>query len=613
MMSVVRPPGDETSVRAAPETPGCASHAKRWVLIATILGSGTAFLEASVINVALPAIQDAFSASVPQLQGIGTAYTVALAALALAAGAAGDRFGKLRLFVWGASGLALTSLACGFAASASQLIAGRALQGLAAALLVPNSLALLSASFPKTERGRAIGVWSGATALFGAGGPVVGGWLVDTVSWRGAFLLVVPLALLTVLVAKWRVPDPPTLRRAPPVDWWGAVLSTFGIAGLVSAIILSPANGVAASLLLLFGTLAVLSFGWLERRNPAPMVPPRLLSSPSFFGVNALTLLLYFAVTSAFFLLPFNLIQVQHYSAMRTGAAFLPFAIVVGIFSRFAGGITDRWGARRLLILGSLTTAAGLALFAVPGIGGSYWSTFFPPMATVGLGMAMSLTPLTTVVLDAVPPNEAGIASGVNSTFARVASLLAVSAIGVVTLALFTRAIDGRAALASLSPGLRRELAVERQSLANTNISESVQGRDRMLLERIIAESFVASFRSVAGLSAGVALAAALATVITVRSAAAAKDEGESPVGVCTHLDQVVEATPSSPGCEECLRMGDHWVHLRLCLSCGHVGCCDSSKNRHATTHFWATSHPIVRSLEPGEDWRWCYVDELVV
>jgi EmrB/QacA subfamily drug resistance transporter len=613
MMSVVRPPGDEIELHAARDSPGCASRAKRWVLIATILGSGTSFLEASVINVALPSIQDAFSVSVAQLQGIGTAFTLVLAALALAGGAAGDRFGKRRLFLWGALGLALTSLACGFAASASQLIAGRALQGLAAALLVPNSLALLSASFPKAERGGAIGIWSGATALFGAAGPVLGGWLVDTTSWRGGFLVVVPLALLALLVARWRVPDPPTLRRAPPVDWIGAALSTAAITGLVCAIILSSSNAVVASLLLLFGTLAVASFDRLELRSPAPMVPVRLLRSRSFFGVNALTLLVYFAVTSAFFLLPFDLIEVQHYSAMATGAAFLPFAIIVGVFSRFAGGITDRWGPRRLLILGSLTTAFGLALFAVPGIGGSYWSTFFLPMTMVGFGMAMSTTPLTTIVLDAVAPAEVGIASGVNSAFARIASLLAVSIVGVLTLAMFTRAIEGHAALASLPPSLRRELVGNRQSFADTSIPKSVHGPDRQLLERILAEAFVASFRSIVGLSAGVALASALATARTVRKAVGAQTQDDSTTVACMHLDQVVDAKPSAPGCQECLRRGDHWVHLRLCLSCGHVGCCDSSKNRHATAHFWATSHPIVRSLEPGENWRWCYVDEIVV
>jgi len=581
MMGVVRPPSDEAVVRSAPDMPGCASHAKRWVLTATILGSGSAFLEASVINVALPAIQDALSASVPQLQGIGTAYSLALAALALAAGAAGDRFGKLHLFIWGAFGLALASLGCGLAASAAQLIAFRALQGLTAALLVPNSLALLSASFSKAERGRAIGAWSGATALFGAGGPLLGGWLVDTVSWRAAFFSVVPIALLAIVVAKWRVPHPPTLRRAPPVDWIGASLSTLGISGLVSAIILSSVHGAAASLLLVIGTLALATFGWLEWRTPSPMVPPRLLFSSSFFGLNALTLLLYFAVTSVFFLLPFNLIQVQHYSAMDTGAAFLPFAIIVGGFSRWAGGIADRWGARRLLVLGSLTTAGGLALFALPGVGGSYWSTFFPPMTTVALGMAISATPLTTIVLDAVTPPEAGIASGVNNLFARVASLLAVAVIGVATMALFSRAIDQRGQVAALPPALRQSLAGERRGFVDTELPDSVQGRDRTILERLISEAFVASFRSVVGLSAGVALVAAFATALMVRAGTATKDEGLTTVS-CTHADELIEPAPTSRGCEECLRKGDRWIHLRLCLSCGHVGCCDSSKNRRA-------------------------------
>ena len=611
MITVARLPGDEAGVRAAPDTPGCSSHAKRWVLLATILGSGMASLEASVINVALPAIQGALSTSVAELQGIATAFTVALAALALAGGAAGDRFGKLRLFVWGAAGLAVASLGCGLARNPAELIAFRALQGLSAALLLPNSLALLSASFPKAERGRAIGAWTGATAFLGAAGPILGGFLVDVASWRAAFLLVVPLALLTVLVARARVPVPATLRRAPPVDWVGAVLSAVGIGGLVSGIILAPSQGSAASLLLVGGTLALASFGWLERRTPAPMVPPRLLFSSSFVGMNALTLLLYFAVTSAFFLLPFNLILVQHYSATRTGAAFLPFAAIVGAASRWTGELSERWGAKRLLVLGCIVTAVGLASLALPGIGGSYWSTFFPPIAIAGFGVALCATPLTTLVLDAVAQSEVGIASGVNSTFARLAALLAVAVIGVLTLALFARAIDRQEHFAALQPSLRQVLSAGRRSFADARIPESVQGSDRMLLERLVAEAFVASFRPVAGLSAGVALAAALATALV--SGEAAERREESTMAVCVHVAAILEEPPSSRGCEECLRLGDRWVHLRVCVSCGHVGCCDSSKNRHATAHFWATRHPIVRSLEPGEHWRWCYIDEIVV
>ena len=612
MMSFLRPPCDEVALRAAPDTPGCASHAKRWVLAAAIFGSGIAFLEASVINVALPAIQDALSASVAELQGIASAYTVSLASLTLVSGAAGERFGKLRFFVWGALGLALASLVSGFAMTPIQLLAGRILQGLAAALLVPNSLALLSASFPRAERGRAIGVWSGATALLGAGGPVLGGWLVDVASWRAAFFLVVPFALVAAMLGLRRVPAPPVLRSAPVVDWGGGLFSTLGIAALVSGVILAPIERAAASSLLLLALLALGGFALRERRTAMPMVPPRLLRSRAFVGVNVLTLLLYFAVTATFFLLPFDLIQVQGYSAAAAGAAFLPFAALVGALSPWSGRLSDRLGPRPILILGALVSAAGLALFALPGIGGAYWSTFLPPMAAVGLGMAMSGAPITAVVLGAVEPPQAGVAAGVNNLFARLATLLAVAVIGGVMLSLFTRAIDGRAGLAALPPSLRRALVAERTSFADLSIPGFVAPPDRETLERLVAESFVSSFRAVALLCAGIAFGAGLAAATSVHTVKAAETE-EASMPTCTHLDQVREVEPTAKGCEECLRTGERWVHLRLCLSCGHVGCCDSSKNRHATKHFWASRHPIVRSLEPGEDWRWCYVDEVVV
>src|SRR5215475_3880769 len=246
MISVVRPPGDVAIMRGAPDTPGCASHAKRWVLMTTILGSSLAFLEASIINVALPAIQSALDASVGSMQWIASAYTLFLGALTLVGGAAGDRFGRLRLFRWGTAILAGGSLACSAAASPVQLIAGRAIQGIGAALLVPNSLALLSASFPRAERGRVIGIWSAWTALTGAGAPILGGWLVDAASWRAGFLSVVPFALAALAVAHRRVPEPPVRRNAPAVDWMGGVLATVGLGGIVFAIIASGARGAGS-------------------------------------------------------------------------------------------------------------------------------------------------------------------------------------------------------------------------------------------------------------------------------------------------------------------------------------------------------------------------------
>ena len=613
MISLVRPPCDAAVIRAAAETPGCASRAKRWVLIATILGSSIAFLEASVINVALPAIQDALGASVSTMQWIASAYTLLLAALTLVGGGAGDRFGRLRLFRWGTVLLAAASVACGLASSPSQLIAGRALQGVGAAMLVPNSLALLSGSFPKAERGRVIGIWSAATSLAGSGSPILGGWLVDTVSWRAGFLSIVPLALAALIVTYRRVPEPPRQRHPPAVDWWGGVLATVALGGLVFAIISSGSSDVGTLALassVMIGVLALLGLRALESRSPSPMIPLDVFRSAAFCAANLLTLLLYFGITAVFFLLPFILIQVHGYSATLTGAAYLPFGLILAILSPWVGGLGDRLGMKPLLLAGSVVSAAGLALFALPSVGGSYWLTFFPPMAIVGLGMALTVAPLTATVMGSVASARGGIASAVNNTVARVGGLLAVAGIGVATLPLFAHALTRRLEPLAVAPSVRAAL-VEPRSFADARLPASIPDADRAPLERAIGEAFVESFRWLALISAACALLGAAA--IWAIDVPAGATEGDALTTTCPHLDGLIAASPRTQGCEECLRSGDSWVHLRVCLSCGHVGCCDSSKNRHATAHFWASRHPIVRSLEPGEDWRWCYVDETVV
>ena len=613
MISFVRPPSDTAVIRAAAETPGCASRAKRWVLIATILGSSIAFLEASVINVALPAIQDALGASVSTMQWIASAYTLLLAALTLVGGGAGDRFGRLRLFRWGTVLLAAASVACGLASSPSQLIAGRALQGVGAAMLVPNSLALLSGSFPKAERGRVIGIWSAATSLAGSGSPILGGWLVDTVSWRAGFLSIVPLALAALIVTYRRVPEPPRQRHPPAVDWWGGVLATVALGGLVFAIISSGSSDVGTLALassVMIGVLALLGLRALESRSPSPMIPLDVFRSAAFCAANLLTLLLYFGITAVFFLLPFILIQVHGYSATLTGAAYLPFGLILAILSPWVGGLGDRLGMKPLLLAGSVVSAAGLALFALPSVGGSYWLTFFPPMAIVGLGMALTVAPLTATVMGSVASARGGIASAVNNTVARVGGLLAVAVIGVATLPLFAHALTRRLEPLAVAPSVRAAL-VEPRSFADARLPASIPDADRAPLERAVGEAFVESFRWLALISAACALLGAAA--IWAIDVPAGATEGDALTTTCPHLDGLIAASPRTQGCEECLRSGDSWVHLRVCLSCGHVGCCDSSKNRHATAHFWASRHPIVRSLEPGEDWRWCYVDETVV
>ena len=611
MLSVVRPPGDDGVLRGARETPGCASHAKRWVLVATVLGSSIAFIEGSVINVALPAIQQSLQASVSEMQWISSTFTLLLASLTLVAGSAGDRFGRRRLFVIGLVIIVAGSLAGAFAMTSPQLVAARAIQGFGGALLVPNSLALLSAAFPKVERGQAIGTWSAFTALTNAGGPIVGGLLVDVASWRAGFLLIVPLALVAIAIST-RVPDVRIGRQAAEIDWRGAISATVGLTTLTFGIIQLRERTVALPSIAV-GLGLLVAFFWHEARARAPMMPPRLFRSRTFLGANLLTLLLYFAVTGVFFVLPFELIRVRGYSTTATGAAYLPFALIMAGLSRSAGALADRYGTRRLLVIGTMITAAGFFLFGILGQG-SYATTLLPPMALVGLGMALTVAPLTSAVMAAVDEAEVGAASGVNNTVARVASLLAVAIVGLIAFTVFARSLSERLSLLDLSSPVRSGVAIEIRSLGDVEIPQSASDVERRTVEVAISDALATSFRWVALLAGALAaLAGALAALlIEPAPARLAGAEGIALV-TCAHLNLVLDVHPRTLGCEECLRLGASWVHLRLCLSCGHVGCCDSSKHRHATAHFWATNHPIVQSLEANETWRWCYLDDIAV
>lgn len=613
MTGIVPPPCDEGILDGAPNTPGCASHAKRWVLAVTILGSSTAFIEGSAINVALPAIQRGIDASAAEMQWIASIYTLLLAALTLAAGSAGDLYGRRRIFMLGLGLLGAASAAAGFVTGSTQLIGVRAVQGLGAALLVPNSLALLSAAFPKPERGRAIGTWSAATALTGVLGPVLGGLLVDAVSWRAAFVVVVPLTLVTLVGAFARMPDVRVGRARPKIDWPGILLATAGLGALVYGLIALP-QGASGLYVLATGLTLFLGFVWHEARTSAPMVPPRLFRSPTFVGANLLTLLLYFSLSGVFFVLPFDLVRVHGYSAAATGAAYLPFALALGALSRFAGGFADRMGARAPMVAGSLVAGAGFLLLTLPGVEGSYWTTFFLPMLVIGVGMAMTVAPLTSTVMGAVDEPDVGVASGVNNTVARTSALLAVAIFGLVALDLFGRRLGVELEPVPLSPAVREAVLTQRSALGEVSTPIGATSPERSAIDLAARRAFVTAFRWLAMLAALLAATGALVVGLTIdgappRTAAAA----DTAVVSCEHVGLVLDVAPRSGGCEECVRDGEGWVHLRVCLSCGHVGCCDSSRRRHATAHFWATAHPIVASMERGETWRWCYVDETTV
>lgn len=391
----------------AHETAGAVSDKARWVLPATILGSSLSFIDGSVVNVALPAIRESLGTSLTTMQWVVNGYMLTFASLILLGGSAGDRFGRRRVFLVGLTGFAATSLACGVAPTASWLIGARLVQGMAAALLTPSSLALIGAAYTGSARGPAIGTWAAAGALTTALGPPLGGWLVDTVGWRAIFFINLPLAAAALMLGLRLPVDRAT--RSDPLDTRGAGLATLALAAASYGLIaLGDGQRVAGWIAIAASFPATWLFFRVEARSAAAMMPLELFRNRDFLGANILTLFLYAGLTAALFMLPFLLIGVHGYSAKAAGAAFLPFSGIIGAGSRWAGGLVERLGSRRPLLLGPSVTAAGFAILGLTGGSSTYWSGFLPGLCVVAVGMTLSVAPLTTTVLNSVPEGRSG-------------------------------------------------------------------------------------------------------------------------------------------------------------------------------------------------------------
>lgn len=431
---------------------------KRWILVAAVLGSSLTFIDGSALGVALPAIQRDLDAGPAAAQWISNAYLLTLGALVLIGGAAGDRFGRRRVFLIGVGVFALSSVACGLAPTAQLLIAGRAVQGMGAALLTPGALALIGANFPEEERGAAFGAWSGAGALFGMIGPLVGGWMADQADWRAIFWINVPLAALTIAVALKAVPESRD-EDAKGLDWLGGVLAIGGLTGVIWALTAAPDLGWADAWViagLVGGAVLLAAFLWAEAKVAHPMMPLHLFRSRVFSGINLLTLLLYFALGGAMFFLPFELIRVHGWTATAAGSAMLPFAAVMGLFSGGAGKLADRFGAKLSLSVGPGLAGVGLFLLAMMPPDAGYVAGPLAGMTVLAVGMTLAVGPLTAAVMGAVEPAHTGVASGVNNAVARIAGLLAIALLGVTLSAVFGAGVaspDAREQLGAVMAG----------------------------------------------------------------------------------------------------------------------------------------------------------------
>ena len=515
----MRTPCDEVVIRSTSAKVPCRAEARIWILVATILGSSMAFIDGTVVNVALPAIQANFHATVVDVQWVIESYGLFLGALILVGGSLGDSLGRRLIFIVGVSLFAAASAVCGSAMNVHELIMARSIQGIGAALLVPGSLAIISVAFDQNSRGRAIGTWSGFTAITTAIGPVLGGWLVEHSSWRYVFFINLPLAAAVMAISLWQIPESRS-ASAGRIDWSGALLATVGLGGQVTGFMESVSLGWGNPLVfgsLILGVACLFALVIVENRIKSPTLPLALFESRSFTGANLLTLFLYAATGIFFFLFPLNLIQVQGYSTTAAGAALLPVILLIFLLSRWSGGLVARYGPEIPLITGPLIAALGFALCALPSVGKSYWVTFFPAMMVIGLGMAVTVAPLTTVVMNSISEDRAGSASGINNAVARTAGVLAIAIFGIAMVKIFSFQMDRSLAHLSVSSAILQELRAEEIKLAGIQVPSGVDPDIGAAIQESVKESFLCGFRTVMLGCVGLSLASAAVAWLTIR------------------------------------------------------------------------------------------------
>ncbi len=496
--------------------------AGRWVLWGAILASSMAFIDGTALNVALPALQADLRMTGAELLWVVNGYLLTLSALILVGGSLGDRLGRKRVFMEGIALFVLASVSSGLAPNSTWLIGSRLVQGIGGALMVPGSLALIATAFGPDRRGQAIGTWSAATTLVTIVGPLLGGVLADAGLWRGVFLINVPLGLLALYVLATRVEDSRDETISGRIDVRGAALVCLGLAGLTYGFISAPALGFGDPRIfgpLAVGVFALAGFAATERHSPNPMMPLRLFHSHTFSGANLLTLFLYGALGAGMFFLALDLVQLQGYSQTLAGLSFTPFAILLALMSRWAGGLTDRYGPRLPLIVGPALAGVGFFLLGLVGLTdgpADYWRTFLPGVLGLGLGMGVTVAPLTTAVMGSVATSRSGTASGVNNAVARTAGLLAIAILGSVVLFSFSGGLAARADELNLSPDARQALQAQASKLGEAAVPPQVGPAQKAAVADAIRSSFADACRIVLLMCAALSWLSALMSALLI-------------------------------------------------------------------------------------------------
>ncbi|MEM9777144.1 MAG: MFS transporter [Chloroflexota bacterium] len=513
-------------------TPTIETYGK-WVLIATIFTGSMAFIDVSALHVALPTIQQDLQSTAAQLLWIVNSYALMLASLLLVSGSLGDKLGQKRVFIVGIVIFIVSSVACGLASTSRMLITMRTIQGIGAAVMVPGSLSLIVSHYPSSDQGRAIGIWSAATALVTVSGPLLGGFLADAGLWRYLFYINVPLGAIA-LAALTQVPEKSNSAENQPIDFIGAILATVGLAGITYGF-LSVAElegGFADPQVwgtLTVGTGSLIGFIFWQMNTDHPMVPLYLFKSRTFSATNFVTFLLYGAMSVFSFFLSLNLVQIQGYEAREAGLAFLPFAFLVVIMSPWAGRMSDRYGPRPMLTVGPILAGLGFLWISFIGLtagASEMWTTFFPGVLIFGLGISLTVAPLTTAVMTALPSHYAGVASGVNNAVSRTAGVLAIAIMGGIAIIVFEQSLATRILEYSMTADQQKEMLLSASQLAETQVPSSVDDETTAMLSTEIKLAFVDMNRIIMQLCAIFAIASGIIAWVFLESGTTQSQQG---------------------------------------------------------------------------------------